>query len=207
MAAFTHLSTTSLGLVAPPVPSQSLSAPISLAPSEVEVTEEITNVPETKTTILEGEFNVMGSDHNSIHSSETETNEEMSLREGSSSNFNRQDSPNTTLDSVHIDSAVPSPTPQSSDDASRSINAYGYEPISPQERAYHRANALMALEAPPPPARSRTPPPRSTPSAHRFGPSIHRPGDSTHVRGDFLRHPINFIRQRGGFLKAMGLRR
>lgn len=206
MAAFSHLSTTSLGLVAPPVPSQSLSAPVSLAPPEVEVTEEITNVLETKTTILEGEFNVMESEHDPFHSSETETNEEVSLREGSLSNSNRQDSPNTTLDSLHIESVVPPPTPQSSDDALRSINAYGYEPISPQEQAYHRASALMALEAPARPARSRTPPPRSTPSAHRFGPSIHRAGDSTRVRGDFLRHPINFIRQRGGFLKAMGLR-
>jgi hypothetical protein len=199
MAPFSHLSTTYFGLVAPSVPSQSLSAPISLAPSEVEVTEEITNVPETKTTILEGEFDVMESEHDSIHFSETETNEEMSFREGSSSNSNRQDRPNTPLDSLNIESAVPPPTPQSSDDALPSINAYGYEPISLQERAYHRASALMALEAPPPPARSPTPPPRSTPSTHRFGPSIQRAGDSTRVRGDFLR-------QRGGFLKAMGLR-
>jgi hypothetical protein len=206
MAPFSHVSTTCFGLVAPSVPSQSLPAPISLARSEVEVTEEIINVPETKTTILEGEFDVMEGKQDSIHFSETETNEAMSFREGSSSNSNRQDRPNTPLDSLNIESAVPPPTPQSSDDALPSINAYGYEPISPQERAYHRASALMALEAPPPPARSLTPPPRSTPSTHRFGPSVHRAGDSTRVRGDFLRHPINFIRQRGGFLKAMGLR-
>lgn len=148
----------------------------------------------------------MESEHDSIYSSETETNEEISLREGSSSNSNRQDSPNTTLDSLHIESAVPPPTLRSSDDALRSISAYSYEPVSLQERAYHRASALMALEAPPPPARSRTPPPRSTPSAHRFGPSIQRAGGSTRVLGDFLCHPINFIRQRGGFLKAMELR-
>jgi hypothetical protein len=110
MATFSHLSTTYFGLVAPSVPSQSLSAPISLAPSEVEVTEEITNVPETKTTILEGEFDVMESEHDSIHFSATETNEEMSFREGSSSNSNRQDRPNTPLDSLNIESAVPPPT-------------------------------------------------------------------------------------------------
>jgi hypothetical protein len=107
----------------------------------------------------------MKREHDLIYSSETETNQEMSFRERSSSDSNRQDSPNTTLDSHHIESAVPPPTPQSSDDTLRSINAYGYEPISPQEQAYHRASALMALEAPPPQARSPTPPHRSVPSA------------------------------------------